>query len=419
VRDQHVSGEVVIIEPDLLDALDSIGTVIPIVCEALGFSAARSLQIESLIRADYETYVLPALRARRTPKVATVKGLANEGNIARSAVNKSLESFTEELEECALALPMLYQARGEFVARSAWHVVEIRSPVGKGASGPGIVGGQQLLYGLARVGGDICLPTFLRAPDAHTDEKIVTRVIHDALERAHAVAAKLSDYALTDEHALRALDISPASLAEQTVAGALLVPQLHVGSASEDSEWALPVHPNAGALWEMVRPLGIERLVAEAPDDPRTDLGAWDRIPPEQLRQLLAFAGQMGLDTAVRGSAVTYLLRADGLIYHRHQHAGAGARASRGVAQRMSFDVAGFHDPLDRLRARAEAIGYIEYLATSETPLRCAERFGAQHAPALIKAPNARPLLCALRMITNDLVVCAARRRQAQELAAA
>jgi hypothetical protein len=141
----------------------------------------------------------------------------------------------------------------------------------------------------------------------------------------------------------------------------------------------------------------------------------------------------MGLNTAVRASEVTYLVRHDGLIFHRHQHL-AGAlnahdiRGGRGphrgageeavaMASSMSLDVAGFglDDHAERL-GWAKAIGFCEFMATNASLLGCPLRFGERHAPASIQAPNARPLLCAVRMISNALLVAAVRRRQAGEL---
>jgi hypothetical protein len=415
VRDRHVPTDLVLTEGDLLIALDEIGTVLPVVCEALRVPHARSILIENLVRGDFETYLQPALGESEVPKSATMREIGRAAHIGHSALYNMLDSLIFALESCALAIPLLLEARGEFVNHTVWYVTELDSPVGKEASGPGIVAGRQQLYGLARAGGDMCLPACLRAPAENIDKKQLTKAITDMLKRANDVTAALRVYARSQENGLATLDVDTGKLIEGTSGDTLLAPELHVGM-SANGDWRTSIAPNAAALWEAVRPLGIARVVVESSVDHLAEPDGWTRVPPERLEQMLPFASQMGLDTAVRASEVAYLLRRDGLALHRHQHVDVPpSRALTGISQSMSFEIAGFDDLLSN-RRWAEAIGYIEYLVTSEHPRGCAARFGERHVPGAIKAPNARPLLCAIRMISNDLLVSAARRRQVNEL---
>lgn len=395
--------------------MEAVGIVMPIVCEALGLPPSRCLVLENLVRGDLETYMSTAIEDSAAPKIAAMRHLGDAGHIGHTALYKMLDDgLVADMERCALAVPLLLEMRGDFVNRTVWCAVELKSQVGKEAQGPGIVAGRQLLFGLALAGGDMCLPACLQAPDEEIDETHVTHQIAGMVERVADVADQLRRYACTRDNGLAAFNVDANALAERPGMSTLLVPQLHLRTSTH-GEWSLPVRPNAAALWEAMRPHSVRRLVVESTANPNTEPEAWDRISPEVLGQLLSLASQTGLDTAVRPSEVTYLLRADGHALHRHQHGDISpSRALAGIAQGMSFEIEGFENHGER-RNWAEAIAYIEFLATSECVMRCTRRFGESHSPAAIKAPNARGLLCAVRMIENDLMVSAARQRQAAE----
>jgi hypothetical protein len=416
VRGRHVPNDLILTEQDIRGVLQSIGSVMPVVCDAIGLSEARSLVLENLVRADYETYMLPALLRRSTPKGATITELVGAGHVGRTGVYESLDGLIEDLERCAIAIALLFEARGDFVKTTAWCLVDVSSPVGKAAKGPGIVGGRQHFYGLALVGGDMCLPACLRIPADGIDEKGLATEIAAMLKLAAEVALQLRDYARGGPVELVALGVDWQRLAAHRSSHTVLVPELHVGPARSERRWPTPLRPNAGALSEMLQSLPIDRLVVESVDDPLEEPEAWDRIAADKLEKMLAFVPPMGLNTAIRPSDVTYLLRHDGLKLYRYDHFRPTASTGGGISHGLSFDLAGFDTSVDKWRGLAEALAFVEFLTTNVNPPNCSARFGRLHAPARIKSPSGRPLLCAARMIENDLLVCEARVRQAAEL---
>lgn len=428
-------GPLVLTPEDVVGAERLLATAAPLVCALVGLNANTASKVRNLLRADYE-YLRPLLldpaavkrnliaAASSDRPVMTTQQLAGEAHVSRTALYRTLESLTPSVEECAVALVMLLAARGDFCASTAWRICELESPIGRDATGPGIVGSRQRLFGLSIAGGDVDIPAILGAPSANMGAADLVQRLGEMLTVVQNVAKKAKLYAdQGDPSVLASFELPRQMLAGSDTTATLLAPELHVGSLS-DAGWELPLRIGNAQTAKLALRHGFANVLAESEDHPYEGVNGWHQIKPEAMRNLLSLGGVVGLDIATRPSLVTYWMRVDdddddvptGSL-HRRQHAAdaEGEQSGSAVAGEMSYTVAGLH--LDKSQDLAKAIAYTEFLARSRGE-RCVERFGAQLTPSLVKArkPEVRALHRALRIMFNAALISVGRRRQAARL---
>lgn len=324
-----------------------------------------------------------------------------------------------------MALVMLLAARGDFCSSTAWRICELQSPVGRDATGPGVVGARQRLFGLSLAGGDVDIPAILATPSENMGPPELTERLGDMLTVVQTVANKARLYAKEgDQSLLASLDLSRPMLAGYDLTSTLLAPELHVGLLSE-AGWELPLRIGNAHTAKLALLHGFRAVLAESDNQPYGGTNGWHQIKPAAMRNLLSLGGIVGLDIATRPSLVTYWMRVDAAdndevptgSLHRRQYAAdaEGEEETSAVAGELSYTVAGLH--LETSQDLAKAIAYAEFLARARGE-RCLERFGAQLTPSLVKAhkPEVRTLHRALRMMFNAALVSVGRRRQATHL---
>ena len=404
MKRRHVPGPLVLTEADVIAAEALLDETFPhLHGGALGIDMSTSWMIRSLLRADLEL-LTPAVLGTERHRVSTVGQLAARGHVSRSSIY-SASSLAPSMARCALALVTLLAARGDFGDATVWRACDLSSPVGRGANGPGIVGGRQQLFGISLAGGDVDVPAILATPTANLDkaglrselEQMVGAVLHVADEvRAYAESELLG------LDAQRGLAVRPA----------LLAPQLNVGTPVLG--WLYPIALGDTNLAQVAVRNGFASAVVEIEATPYGQHG-WRRIEPDRLARLLGLVGSVDLDISIQPSAVTYWVREavegkSGAL-HRRQHS-TGHEAGTAVAGDLNYVVEGLD--LRNNQELARALAYVELLASGRGQ-RFVQTFGEQLAPTLVKAssPELRSMYRSMRMILNAALVSVGRSRQA------
>ncbi|MEA2184253.1 MAG: hypothetical protein QOF69_3438 [Solirubrobacteraceae bacterium] len=421
MRNRHVPGPLLATPDDLDAAIGLLLDLMPVVCTIAGMDKNSEMKLTSLLRSDFK-YLRPVFGAPvKDRPVTTVQLLAKEANLGRAGIYRSLDVLAFHATECALALVMVLAARGAYCDSTVWQVCELDSPVGREASGPGIVGSRQRLFGLSLTGGDVEVPTILHAPKPSMNEAEFVLALDAMLEALERMNRKIDAYASeNDKQRLDRIGMTASELASYDRMGTLVGSELHLGPLT-DGGWEGPVQVGTSEAVEVAVNRGFERVVLECNDDPYQGSDEWVQIRPFMLRKLAGLAPTIGLDVGFRPSRVTYLMHNDGDdrgLLHRRQHAPESHEEATGaaVAGRLSYSLAGFD--LGKPTELGPAIAYGEFLATNEHGPPCRERFGEQLTPSLVKAqnPESRTLVRALRIMFNAALVAVVRQRQARSL---
>lgn len=431
MRERHVPGPLVVTAQDPTPALDSLSRAMPLVREVVGLSSSTATVLANLLRSqsEYLTRVLfgpdaslglsPADPGSRWP-IATVQDLASGAHLSRSSLYRMVTELRPIIEECAVALVTLLGARGDF-ARTVWRICELDSPVGRDASGPGVVGGRQRLFGVSLAGGDVDVPAIVRPPADEMATEDVLRELDEMLETVSRVRDRLRIYAAATRPELTNLGIDRSTLTDHAPKSVLLMPGITVGgftpvmtSGRRGHPWRWsPVFGGAN-FTRAARLRGFDHAVAETDESPSS---GWSQIRPDVLRRLSGLGVLVDLDIALQPSSVSYWVRQDDLAgegnLHRRQH--ATGDDSQAVAGAMNFSVLGLR--LDTAKDLAVAISYAEFLAQGKS-LRFAQQFGDQLAPSFVKAQSedVRAVFRGLRIMLNAALISAVRRRQAKAL---
>jgi hypothetical protein len=405
---EHVSGPLVVTPQDVADAacfLHAVG--IPLVASVLGFDSRREGRLHDLVRrdADYLEQSLPLPATRR--KLPTVDSFARACGVSRTTFYKAADEIARDAEQAAVTLALLCAAAGGFGGPTVTRVIDMRSPVRRGARGPGIVDGQQFLYGLALDGGDIELPLVLRIPSGrHISSDRLAVEIGSLLELVHSVIQALERFAADEQNEQRhdrqlaCLGLSCQALRELTAAqslrpSALIVPAIRVNPSSN----GLTLQPQVATpkkMFSEASKCGFDRVLVEIRDTPFDQPSRWKLLPTENTATLLAFAfARMGLDLHPKASTVTFWLRSDWAAIHRQQHADPEATTR---LPDVTFAFQGFDVRGDDLMEPAYVLGYAEFSATNPNAEECAQRFGREFTPSLVKAPTA-----SIRAIVREL----------------
>jgi hypothetical protein len=422
---------------DISGARGAMTLAIQIAAHALGLGENDRLQLTSYLIGDYDTCVAPSLLAKTgKPPKTTVSDLAAAGNITRTGIYPQLERLAASLEDCALAIVMLLHARGDYVDHAVWMACYVDSPVGRGATGPCIIGSttkrRQRCYGLALAGGDMALAAILGIPANAMTGAELARGLAQMLARADRVAQRLREYAAggAGTAELEVFGLKPATLATYDPPSALLSTALPIGPVEPAAGWRRPITPEPDALIAHAGAAAPVHTVLEA-NVTATRTG-WHTITARALQSMLAHATSIGLNVATRPALLRYDRSDDGRelqrIFYRSEpttSAGMGDPSSSPSVVK-GFRIIGFPDLTAGSLSRsdsllhARAIAYAEYIAGDDPYGKCLERFGLDLAPAAIKAtdPNPRAFLRALRIAENALLVATVRSRQAAELAA-
>jgi AcrR family transcriptional regulator len=400
---------------DVAAARELIRGALPIVFGALDIDPASRLKIEALLRSDMD-YLEPFLLEHAPHRPAmTVSRLAKGANIARSNLYAHCASLATKMQRCALALTMLLAARGDFCDASMWMACELDSPVGRGSSGPGRVGGRQRLWGIALVGGDVMLPVILTAPTVDMDEAALLAQLEQMLDDLAYVVARLRLYAAVAAPAqLEEFGLAVGDLLAYSAMTTIMVPELHLGAGAPD-RWLEPVELSPDAAQMLVTEHAFDRSVVEVSDEPYSRPTVWKQLSRQAMLEIASRVARTDLDLGFRPSSVTYYIRRNGTVIHRRQHP-TSADGKQVVANDMSYAISGWN--LRNLESMSSLIACIEFLATKTHIQECGHRCAEQLTPCLLKAheDEQRALVFALRTTLNSALVAVGRDRQARGL---
>jgi hypothetical protein len=422
----------VVTAEDVQEAKRLLDAAVPLMCDLLGLKPERAQDVSSLIQADYRTYVVAvhggdATEPPRKPGPTFVATLAQAAHLGRTTLYTKMRWLVPALEDLAVALPVLLAARGDFVGSVVWRISDLQSPVGREAHGLGISGRQQSLYGPALVGGDMHVPAFLACAPEDADGRQLAQRIVEQLEGINRVAKNVAARAaLVDRWKFEAFGLPAERLDNWPRQTIVLVPELRVGPVV-DGSWPEVARTHVPTFARGIAALPRCSAVVAVEDHPYDHPQEWVRLEHRRLQRLLANAAILGLDVGVPPSHLTYMLRTRGdvTVLHRRWEAGAGSDAAHWhlVSDQMSHALVGFSvnatdTDRDHEQRLASALGFVEYLATSQHAKDCGARFGQTFQPSNVKAarPEQRALVRALRMISNTAVVAVTRERQAREL---
>lgn len=414
MRSRHVPGPYVLAREDVSAAHALVAQALPLIADVCGFDRNTEYKLQSLFRADYE-YLKSVLADGNPRKTMTLTELAARANVSRSSLYDKARELRVRLEECSVAITMLLSARGVFCDFSLWIACELASPVGRDARGPGIHGQRQDLIAIARAGGDMVMPAVVSTPSAQMAvsglaQTALATQLEDMLRPVIRVANSLTAYHGSEK--LGAFGLTPSSIADELLS-TLLVPELHAGPR-DGNDWSGPVNLDAESAANLAAKCGLEQSIVESDDTPSGASG-WIKVQPARLRRLAGLVCSSGLDIAFRPSSVTYSIRIDSSGIHRYQI--AAEPGERAVSTELSYTLTGFD--LSEPRQLARAIAYVEFMATSPHVARCAQRFGDQLTPSLLKAhdDDQRGLLRALRSTFNAALLAVGREREATDAA--
>lgn len=418
IRTRHVPGPLVTQHDDVAATRALLEDVMPTVCAIVGVSDEVQAKITSLLRSDAQYVENVIAGPGRTRPVMTVHRLAKHAALSRPSLYRDLPALSRASEELAIALVLVLAARGDYCDATVWQVCELDTQVGRDASGPGIVGGRQRLFGIALAGGDVVVPAILQTPVADMLEVDFVSELDTMLESVATVISKTRQFARSSNGQLLArVGITPSTIDRYAPESTLLGTELHLGRRAP-AGWESPTRVTGSAIAKVAFNHGFRHVVYQT-DRSLDDELEWMLIRAPALREIAGRVAVSGFDLAIRPSRVSYLTHTG--------HAGVGALQRRqlfatpddrgfALAGSLGFHAAGFS--LDRADELAKAVTYAEFLATNEHSGSMLDRFSRQLTPALVKAqnPESRALIRALRMLFNAALVSVVRQRQARQL---
>jgi hypothetical protein len=424
MRQQHVPGPVLFTPEDLADARRLLAVALPVVYNAFDVGSSAASKVSALVQADADRFgasVVAEQRSTSDARVATISQLAEDAHISRAGFYRA--QLDLDLELCAVALVTLLALRGDF-SRTAWRVCELESPVGRDATGGGIIerGRQrrQKLLGVSLAGGDVDIPTILTPEPTELDQRGLSSTLEHMLRRLQVVVRRLITYANHgDQSLLSALGVHGDPLL--SIPRVFLMPAVHVG-ASTSAGWESTLYGGlAAARHAYTHGFPVAVVEAEGGDAPFTGGSqGWMQVAPGTLRQLAALGAGVNLDTPLRPSLVTYWTRraseSEGMLYRRQHLSSAHDDFDHpALAGELAYSVAGLD--LDSRNHLATAVAYAEFLARGRG-VAFAQQFGDQFTPSLVKGrdESARAIFRSLRIMLNAALVSVARRRQAELL---
>jgi hypothetical protein len=418
---QPITSALAITAEDLAPAWTLLETAMPVLLGGARTGKVVGGTVMNYLKADYQTYVRPAIERRRRPTCLFAETLATNAAWSRTAMYDQLPDLVPQAEACAIALVMLLDLRQDFLGHRIWQLCELDSHVGRGAKGPGIPehGQFQRLFGLMLGGLDMHLPALVETPASRQlDSAGAARQISSLIKRLGDTQTALARSAsAVRPEALQELETTTQGLMRYRAPADLLVPRLLIG-ADRGAGRFTALGPEPSDVPQILAQANLKRAVVEVDHEPYRGSLPW--IDEILLNEYFGEAVGVRLDVSFRAASASYALTGDlqkSPVLHRHQHEddrqGASARAGD-----MSFALVGFGLAADCERtldeSLAAAIAYAEFMATSTHPSECAQRFGAALAPSYIKSHDDLPrrFVRALRVISNSALASVARKRQ-------
>jgi hypothetical protein len=378
-----------------------IRELLPLLACLLGLDWARGEELATMVLADFDLYVAPALLAGRAPTLAIQDELAKACYQDRSTYSNKAKRWWPELEQCAALLAMLLPLRTSLGAHTFGLVEQLNSPIGLNATAAGTYeaefGPAQRLIAPMLFTPELNLPLLVRPPaDEHLDSQGLGKQLLEMSKMLRGVADNLRRADTTHaEHLLTSWGIKLEQLQRYALPPTLLVPLLSVGERLR-GEIFTTLSADLDAMRELVGGVeqrdsrrGFERAVIEVEYKGKGP-NARD-LSEGQVRGINVWMMQrVPFDFGCRPKLLKYSLehRSDHLVIHRQIDRRAAAsmteeestflQATSGTA---SFVLFGFQDEHGGAHLK-EGVTAVELLAQNNNSKRCAERFGTSFAPS-------------------------------------